>query len=248
MTVEMEASPKLEPSPTSAQSVGSTGLSVSSYNRESSALFQHYSSSRGKKDKVVMEWKNLNYETMVKDPASPWFMPKYTHKKILQNCSGVASSGEMLAIMGPTGCGKTSFLNIMAARVSAAGSKRMELTGSITVNGEARKDDVFRKLSAYVQQDDKLYGASHCLPAIHIYRLPLCFHAQLPTFTCFSSHCPPLYFAAVCHPPLLRACPILATCPLSALCCPLATCCSLLLSVLALVPAPSLSMSSTQRT
>lgn len=64
----------------------------------------------------------------------------------------------MLLNEGPTGCGKTSLLNCLAARVTSSSSnKNTKLTGSIYVNGVIRNDESFRKISAYVLQDDKLY-------------------------------------------------------------------------------------------
>eukprot|EP01033_Poteriospumella_lacustris_P019622 gene19622-14238_t len=59
--------------------------------------------------------------------------------------------------MGPTGCGKTSLMNILAARVAGLKMADTELTGSIYINGHLRDDSTFRKLSAYVLQDDRLY-------------------------------------------------------------------------------------------
>ena len=50
------------------------------------------------------------------------------------------------------GCGKTSLLNVLAARVSKAGSNNAELSGSVLVNGKAREDESFRRVSAYVLQ------------------------------------------------------------------------------------------------
>jgi len=72
--------------------------------------------------------------------------------------SGSAESGQLLAIMGPTGCGKTSLLNVLAARVSDAGKSYASLSGEIHLNGKIRHDDTFRRLSAYVLQDDRLYA------------------------------------------------------------------------------------------
>lgn len=72
--------------------------------------------------------------------------------------SGSAKSGELLAIMGPTGCGKSSLLNILASRVSNAQSSATSLTGKILLNGSPRDDSLFRRISAYVLQDDRMYA------------------------------------------------------------------------------------------
>lgn len=126
--------------------------------RQASKLFRHFSSSRSKSESIELSWKDVNYSIAVKDAQkSKIFAPVYGVKHILNDLSGSAKSGELLAIMGPTGCGKTSLLNLLAARVSASGSKAVELTGSVTVNGRPRHDDSFRKISSYVLQDDRLF-------------------------------------------------------------------------------------------
>ena len=55
----------------------------------------------------------------------------------------------------PPGSGKTSLLNILAARVDEAASTR--LTGQVLVNGQER-GSTFRRISAYVMQDDILFS------------------------------------------------------------------------------------------
>ena len=130
-------------------------------------------------DDITIEWKNINYGILVKDVKnSKPFRTVYKNRKIVNNVSGKAKSGELLAIMGPTGCGKTSLLNVLAARISATGSSNMKLSGDITVNGYARVDSQFRKMSAYVLQDDKMY------PQLTVYEtLMLAAHFYLPTST-----------------------------------------------------------------
>ena len=76
-------------------------------------------------------------------------------KETLKGLNGHAKTGEMLAILGPTGCGKTSLLNVLAARVPVI--KGVSLTGNITLNGHQRDEAQFRKISAYVLQDDLMY-------------------------------------------------------------------------------------------
>jgi ABC-type multidrug transport system ATPase subunit len=130
----------------------------SSLDKRSSRLQQYYSSSRVVDGKVVLSWSNINYSMKEKDSKqSTFFKNAYKVKNILKSISGSAESGQLLAIMGPTGCGKTSLLNVLASRVSSGGSSNARLDGNVYVNGFARDDILFRKLSAYVLQDDKLY-------------------------------------------------------------------------------------------
>lgn len=103
--------------------------------------------------RISLSWDKINLFVRVKDNSQSSFLNAvYAKKQILKNVSGNAVSGELLAIMGPTGCGKTSLMNILAARVAGLKMTDTELTGSIYVNGHLRDDNTFRKLSAYVLQ------------------------------------------------------------------------------------------------
>ncbi len=55
------------------------------------------------------------------------------------------------------GCGKTSLLNVLAARVPDAKASLASLTGDVLLNGKPRNDEFQRKISAYVLQDDNMY-------------------------------------------------------------------------------------------
>lgn len=48
-------------------------------------------------------------------------------REILKNINGICPGGEVTAIMGSSGAGKTSLLNILAARVRSTG--KVELKG-----------------------------------------------------------------------------------------------------------------------
>lgn len=74
------------------------------YDREGSKLFAHFAKSRSQNEKICMEWSDLNYSILVKDPVkSSFFSPVYKNKMILRSMQGKVTSGELLAIMGPTG-------------------------------------------------------------------------------------------------------------------------------------------------
>lgn len=111
-------------------------------------------SSRNVDERVSLKWENLTYETTVKDTDKSTLLGPvvYKNKKILKGLSGSAESGQLLAILGPTGCGKTSLLNVLAARVPSGGQKFNKLTGDIYMNGKKRDEEKFRNVSAYVMQ------------------------------------------------------------------------------------------------
>ncbi|KAL5281067.1 hypothetical protein ACFFRR_004842 [Megaselia abdita] len=73
-------------------------------------------------------------------------------KTILKSVSGQLRSKELTAIMGPSGAGKSTLLNILSGYVSN------NIEGSITLNGNERNLSQFRKLSAYIMQDNQLHG------------------------------------------------------------------------------------------
>ncbi|XP_076471095.1 uncharacterized protein LOC143301001 isoform X2 [Babylonia areolata] len=67
-------------------------------------------------------------------------------RKILQDIWGVASPGEVLAVMGPSGAGKTTLLNALAGRESLE-------AGTVTYNGDLLTKATKRKLSYVLQED-----------------------------------------------------------------------------------------------
>ena len=72
-------------------------------------------------------------------------------KHILSDIQGVVHPGELLAIMGASGAGKTTFLDILARK-----NKRGHAQGEFFINGEKVADDDFRSVIGFVDQDDTL--------------------------------------------------------------------------------------------
>ncbi|CAG0897822.1 unnamed protein product [Darwinula stevensoni] len=71
-------------------------------------------------------------------------------KEILKGLDGRMKSGELTAVMGPSGSGKSSLMNILA------GYRQKDVTGKIEVNGRERNLRVFRHQSSYIPQEDQV--------------------------------------------------------------------------------------------
>ena len=72
---------------------------------------------------AVLRWSRVGLSVKTRKKTT-------TVKKVLENVSGEAMPGRVLAIVGPSGAGKTSLLNALAKRVPKKGA---ELTGRILV-------------------------------------------------------------------------------------------------------------------
>lgn len=72
-------------------------------------------------------------------------------RTIIDNISGNVKSGQVMAIMGASGAGKSTFLDILARK-----NKRGVVTGSMLVNGREVKDSEFKKVAGFVDQEDTL--------------------------------------------------------------------------------------------
>ncbi|CAJ2499778.1 Uu.00g026310.m01.CDS01 [Anthostomella pinea] len=72
-------------------------------------------------------------------------------KPILNNIQGIAHPGEITAIMGASGAGKTSFLDILARK-----NKRGQTAGEFYVNGEKVTDTEFKSVVGFVDQEDTM--------------------------------------------------------------------------------------------
>lgn len=72
-------------------------------------------------------------------------------KNILTGIQGVCQPGEVTAIMGASGAGKTTFLDILARK-----NKRGHVSGDFYVNGEKVNDIDYRNVVGFVDQEDTM--------------------------------------------------------------------------------------------
>ncbi|KAJ3843785.1 P-loop containing nucleoside triphosphate hydrolase protein [Lentinula raphanica] len=77
-----------------------------------------------------------------------------THLPILHGVTTRFEAGSVNVIMGPSGSGKSSLLNLMALRLKSTPFTRYNSSGSLLLNGALPSESQFRSLCSYVTQDD----------------------------------------------------------------------------------------------
>jgi len=98
-----------------------------------------------KREGLGMSWSDLKF--VVKNEIN-----------VLKSVNGGVESGEVCAIMGPSGSGKSSLLNVLAGRSASGGD--VKITGTVKVGGKVINPVQFRKQIAYVMQDDALMATA----------------------------------------------------------------------------------------
>ncbi|XP_041420214.1 ATP-binding cassette sub-family G member 8-like [Xenopus laevis] len=110
----------------------------------------------------VLEVKDLTYQVNL-DAQIPWYeklaefkMPWEWNKdgkiSAMKNINVKVTSGQMLAVIGNTGCGKTSLLDIITCKDEGGKIK----SGQILINGKVSTKHRVKKCVAHVCQDDQL--------------------------------------------------------------------------------------------
>ncbi|KAJ5157869.1 ABC multidrug transporter A-2 [Penicillium canariense] len=90
------------------------------------------------KQTAIFHWENVCYDIKIKGKP----------RRILDCVDGWVKPGTLTALMGVTGAGKTSLLDVLANRVTMG-----VITGDMLVDGRLR-DDSFQRKTGYVQQQD----------------------------------------------------------------------------------------------
>ncbi|XP_065199289.1 protein white-like [Sycon ciliatum] len=76
-------------------------------------------------------------------------------KVILDSINGEVKAGSLLAIMGASGAGKTTFLNLLTDRTASG----LQVNAVLAINNNAIKPSDVRKISSYVQQQDLFFSS-----------------------------------------------------------------------------------------
>jgi ABC-type multidrug transport system ATPase subunit len=90
----------------------------------------------------LFEWHDIRY-SVYSEQEKEW-------KQVLNGISGNAKSGEIVAILGSSGAGKTSLLNILAGRAING-----KIEGTVKLNGRKRPVN-WPEVIGYVEQEDLL--------------------------------------------------------------------------------------------
>ncbi|XP_031784100.1 protein white [Nasonia vitripennis] len=103
-------------------------------------------------ENLSLSWKNIAYEVEKKKSVG-YFRDfirarQLEHIQLLSEVHGVAKSGTLTAIMGPSGAGKTSLLAAISLRIKG------KLSGEILLNGEPIDADIMTRISGFVPQQD----------------------------------------------------------------------------------------------
>ncbi|CAN0170684.1 unnamed protein product, partial [Ectocarpus sp. 12 AP-2014] len=108
--------------------------------------------------KVDFRFRDVRYSVEVSKMKASLMGGEAGVKRILRGVSGAVESGQILAIIGSSGAGKTSLLDVLVGKISA-GTKGLDVTGDVTVNGQAMSKSFFLENAAYVPQEDRLWSA-----------------------------------------------------------------------------------------
>ena len=98
---------------------------------------------------AYLGWSNVSFTLAPKAVKASGKDPQ-----ILKNLSGSAKPGEVVALMGASGCGKTSLMNVLSGRATSMGGHVVE--ANLTVNGKAVTPAELGPKVAYVMQEDSL--------------------------------------------------------------------------------------------
>ena len=93
---------------------------------------------------MSLVFSDLHYTVKVKNQEG-----QTVDRKLLNGISGYVKPGQLTALMGASGAGKTTLMDVIAGRKTAG-----KIEGAIRVNGFPQDQATYRRISAYVEQND----------------------------------------------------------------------------------------------
>jgi ABC-type Mn2+/Zn2+ transport system ATPase subunit len=103
---------------------------------------------------INLAFKDLCYfvPIEVEDPATG--KKNVVERQLLRSINGFARAGELTALMGSSGAGKTTLMDVIAGRKTSG-----RITGDILVNGHPQQFPAFRRRAGYAEQMDNHVGS-----------------------------------------------------------------------------------------
>jgi ABC-type multidrug transport system ATPase subunit/Ca2+-binding EF-hand superfamily protein len=101
----------------------------------------------------ISSFKNTKRERMRFDYSNLKLVLHGSGKTVLQGVSGSIKSGSLVAVMGPSGAGKTTLMNVMCGRAHYG-----DVSGEMRLNGRPDAIIRHRKKLGFVPQDDTVHG------------------------------------------------------------------------------------------
>ena len=93
---------------------------------------------------VDLAWRDIHYSVMVDRTDGG---KGKVARKLLDGISGYAKAGQLTALMGSSGAGKTTLMDVIAGRKTAG-----TIEGEILVNGHPKVTATFNRMCGYVEQ------------------------------------------------------------------------------------------------
>lgn len=100
--------------------------------------------------KIELKWEYLTYTASTYNSKTK----QTTQTELLHSTSGIARPGDFVAIMGPSGAGKTTLMNILSQKIRS--SATASVGGCVYANGTPISELVYTNYIAYVTQEDIL--------------------------------------------------------------------------------------------
>ena len=110
-------------------------------------------------DFIKISFYNVRYSVQVKSTREEvrGGAPSNKQLEILKGCTGYCLPGHLTFIMGASGAGKTSLLNLLSDRIARKPGDILE--GNVTFNDRHTLDgNLFAKYASYIMQDDVVFA------------------------------------------------------------------------------------------
>ncbi|CAM9234045.1 unnamed protein product [Chrysoparadoxa australica] len=107
---------------------------------------------------LQLSFSSVSYTATVSRSAAAMTGSMHGDFRILKDISGIIFGGQLVALIGPSGAGKTSLLDILANRVTNCSAGK-SVQGEVRLNGKLMDHDTFTSHCAYVPQEDRLWSA-----------------------------------------------------------------------------------------